>query len=207
MLRLKLLLMAAGGALIYFGYQEFQVGRDASATPVEVTLSSLEQGEPAPNVHLQVDEHIALYHECVYSYRQNKGEVGEPGPEAKVNFAYYPIISAEHPFVQSEDNSATLDTFAVLVKTHRLKTVGDIPDIPRMDSEVSGLVINRIGSLKKDEKQLIAQSFPSMNLDQVLILQEGRKPSGMLIYLGEMIGGLVMIALAGVWLFTGRSQA
>ena len=70
-----------------------------------------------------------------------------------------------------------IDTFAVLVKTEKFDTVGDLPETFDRASSIEGLIINEIDSLDDDEEKLIQQSFPSLDLDEVLILEEDRKPA------------------------------
>ena len=179
MFRIKLVLIVIGGVVAFMGFEEFKVSSGASAEPVDVELATLEQGGELPNVHARITGHIAVYGGSVYEYEQGQNAGGAPGVGAKVNHCYYPILSIEHPFIQavaSDNENADFDNFAVIVKTDRFKTVGAIPDgIDAVDS-IQGLVVNRITSLDSEEKDLVRQSFPGVNLDKLLILEDGRAP-------------------------------
>jgi len=104
------------------------------------------------------------------------------------------IPDAEYPEV---------DTFRVLVKTKRFKTESSIPNGISSDDSLKGLVINLIRSMDAEEKKLIKQSFPKVNIDDVIILEDGREPASMMVSLG-MIGGGILLALAGLaWMLSG----
>jgi hypothetical protein len=215
MARLAVLLIVGGGFLSFMGGQEFLVSRGASSEPAAVELASLEAGEAAPNNHLRVGEHIALYPACVYSYQTKKHVAGDPEMSAKVNYCFYPIISREHEFIRGlidqkekpEGPGAvavpTIRQFAVLVKTRQFKTIGAIPsDIGTVPS-VQGLVINQIDSLDGEEEKLIKENFPQLNVDKVLILEEGRRPASLAKSLGMVAGGVVLV-IGGLALLVNR---
>lgn len=221
MARIAVLLIVGGGFLSFVGGQEFLVGRGASSKPVAVDLARLEAGEAAPNNHLRVGEHIALYPACVYSYQTTKHAAGDPSPSAKVNYCFYPIISREHEFIRdlSELNAKyhgmgnvpdnipapEIRQFAILVKTRQFKTIGAIPgDIDTADS-VEGLVVNQIDSLDGEEEKLIKESFPNLDVDRVLILEEGRRPASLVKSLGMMAGGVALV-LGGLGLLFGLGR-
>lgn len=214
----KFLMTFGGAVLCWFGIQEYRVSSGTSAEPLEVKLAEIEAGKVPHNNHIQLGRHIAVYAESFYAYSQSKYSNSDPTPETKVNYVYYPVISREHRFVADVAKFAlqrgaggkkagpvpppTLKDFAVLVKTKRFKTVGDIPDRLDVEDSRQGLIVNKIDSLDSDETKLIKQSFPAIDLDKVLILEDGRTPSSGLMSWGMMIGG-ALIALGGVGLYLG----
>lgn len=214
MLRIGLVLLVVGGVIVFFGIQEVQVSSGSTAEPQEVVLKDLEAGNVPDNPHLQIGEHVALYYGCVYEYKEKRGAVGGPGPSARVTTCYYPVISQDHPFLHelvqlaaqhgdlsqlAESDLPQVGQFTVLVKTSRFNTVGDIPEGMDRAENVKGLVINRIDSLGSEETKLLKESFPACDVDRVLILQEGRKPSSALAAFG-MIGGGGLLSLLGLGL-------
>ncbi|MBT7298351.1 MAG: hypothetical protein HN849_02500 [Victivallales bacterium] len=220
-IRLQLLLIIGGGVLAFFGFQEYRVGAGAAAQPVAVELAELEAGEELPNVHAKIGEHLCLYSAAVYRCNVGKGE-GQPGPDSKIDYMYFPIISTTHAWfsdanavlAQHGGNAAAVPEkgwpevkpLAVLVKSKdRFGTVGEIPDEWVVRKEVSGLVVNRIKKLSGEERDLIQRSFPSADLDKILILADGRSPRSGAATMG-IIGGGILLALAGLGWMVARAR-
>ena len=210
MIRLHLAMFVIGIALIFHGYEEMQLSRRATAEPEKVDLAGIEAGKRPENIHLTLGEHYRLYPAAIYTYSRDKGDSSRPGPGTSVNHVFYPVISTDHPFLKAMEEMALkygkvadapkdvprpkLDSFAVIVKTDRLKTVGSIPNDWKKEGAITGLVVNQADPLKDSEIALIRHSFPRFDAAHVLVLEEGRKPSGFLYY-GSMfcIGPFLMI--------------
>jgi len=92
-----------------------------------------------------------------------------------------------------------LGDFRVIVKTKRFDTIGAIPDSYVAEDSVQGLFINKIDSLDDEESSLIQQSFPGVDISNVLILEADRRPAAMWKLFG-MIGGGVALCLLGTFL-------
>ena len=137
-----------------------------------------------------------------------------------MNFAYYPIISDSHPFFMKltllvaqygdidripDKAFPNVDNFTVLIKTERFDTVGSIPKDWKEEKSVTGLVINKIKKLDGKERELMNQSFPKVDLDKVLILEEGRTPTSSVAALGMIVGGVVLI-IAGLLMLVGAGK-
>ena len=69
---------------------------------------------------------------------------------------------------------------------------------------MQGLVVNRISSLDSEEKQLVNQSFPRLDLNKVLILEQDRHPASLAKSLGMIAGGMVMVLISIGSFFIGR---
>jgi hypothetical protein len=137
-----------------------------------------------------------------------------------VQAAYYPILSESHPFfqkIQSLAESGELedglnpdllkpDTVAVLVKTEAYSTVGDVPVSIEHKDAVQGLVINAVRDPAEEEARLIRENFPAIDLEKLIVLEEGRTPSSVLSYLLFMGGGAALILLAVASFIMGRAD-
>ncbi len=211
MFRIKIAMVVGGAVLAFFGFQEFRVSSGTSSEPLAVNLAQLEAGDVPSNPHLAIGSHYALYGGCIYEFEQSKYGSGQPSPSSKVTMCYYPIVSQEHPLIQAiADESEDFDfkNLAVVVKTKRYKTFGALPDdLIAQESSVQGLLINRIDSLDAEEKKLLRESFPSVDVDKVMILQEGRKPSSIFLSLGMMLGGMVLSLLGIGSFFIGSATS
>ena len=203
MLRIKLAAVFGGLVLAYFGIQEFRVSHGGSSEPTSTELATIEKGSAPANNHVEIGPHYAIYGGSVYQYTQGKYDHSAPGSSTKVSYCYYPIISGEHPFIQAvmnEEEDPQFGDIAVIVKTHRFKTIGQIPEEIVEESSVKGLVVNRIESLDKEERKLLHENFPQVDFEKVLIVEDGRRPASLLKSAG-MVGGGALISLIGVALF------
>lgn len=219
MIRLKIALIVLGGVLGFYGIQELRVSSGTSSEPTPTVLAKVEEGEKPKSNYVQLDEHIAVYPMCVYSYKQSKSDKGTtPSPTATVQYCYYPVIRKGHPYVEklvkllSQPGALKnpnlelpkLEGGAILVKTERFKTIGDIPTGIRTEKSVEGLIINDIDSLSDKETKFLREGMPALNEEKILILEEGRKPSSKIKAIA-MIGGGVVLAGAGlVWMLARR---
>ena len=199
--------------LAWFGIQEFRLSSGTSVEPASVSLAELESGTEPGNGHVLIGEHVADFAGCVYEYKEKNN---------KVTHAYYPVISQEHAFFEElnelyekypniddapESEYPGIDDFRVLVKTKRFKTIQSIPEgLQPMDS-LQGLVINLVESVSGEEKKLIKSSFPKLNFEKVLIVEDNRKPLSTTVSMG-MIGGGGLLTLLGIGsFFMGRERA
>jgi hypothetical protein len=220
--RIKLAMVIGGGILAFIGGQEFLMSWGGGSEPLAVELADLESGKAPERNYVAIGEHMAVYGGAVYSYSQSKYDSSAPGPSTKITECFYPIISYSHPFMKGlaelEEKYGSLDdapddaefpelnSFSVIVKAKHFDTIGAIPDGIELESSLEGLIINQVESLDSEEKDLIRSSFPQANLDEVVIIQAGRKPASLLKSLGMIVGGVVL-ALAGVaWFFVGSRE-
>lgn len=220
MFRLKLILIVVGGVLAFMGYEEFVVSQKTSDTAMEIALADIEKNQALDNYFVNVGPHWAVYPGLIYNYEASKYGSDEPKDSSKVNFAYYPIVSNDHPYVVATDalmekyGSAeaipdeawpAFKQFAVLVKTKRFKTVGQLPEDWGEEAYVEGLVVNVVDPLDTEESNLIRQSFPGIDLQRVLILEQGRTPSSSMQSIGMMAGGGIL-AILGLFLMIPRGR-
>ncbi len=181
MIRFALLLILGGIALGIFGYEEFQTATKSSDTPVSVPLGMLEAGETPENPYLTIGEHWALFGETVY--REKSG---------RVEYAYYPIISHQHPHNVASDEVILryeeleeeipdeawpqLQSYRVLVKTTEFKNVEDLPGGWVEMESITGVAGKSGSSLRPDEWALLSESAPSLKREDILIINANDKP-------------------------------
>lgn len=200
--RIAIAIMVGGGALAYFGYEEFRVGAGASATPVHVELASLESGTPPPDNHLEIGPHWAIFPVWVGWGDQDSD---------KLDYIYYPIVSETHPYNQAWDSLLArygeqeipeseipqLSSLAILVKSKRYPTESAIPIQWENVESIEGLLVHDIESLKSGEEKALHESFPGLSLSDIMILEQDRRPKSTLVALAMMGGGVVLILLGG----------
>lgn len=212
--KLFLVLIVLGGIFVFEGYKEYNLSKKSSEVPKEVELATLENGEHLDNYHVKIGPHWRIYSGSVFTYEPTSIVDSEQKPENKVTHVYYPIISNEHPFFPQmgklAEKHGSFDAipdeeipdieFTVLVITNEFNTIGDIPEDWIDSPSIQGLVINEVsGGPDDEERELIKSSFPNIDFDKVLILDEGRTPTSS-DNAKLMMGGGVALSLAGLGL-------
>ncbi|MCM8528868.1 MAG: hypothetical protein NE327_20260 [Lentisphaeraceae bacterium] len=212
-MRFILAIIIGGGFLSYTGYQEYVVSSNTKSTPSKVKVEDLEKGVKLKNNYVQLEEHIALIGGCVYSCKLKKGEHAIKN-SSTVEYCYYPLISYEHPYLKEQDRLIEkygkyelipakelpkLKDIKVLVKSTKYSTVGSIPKEVDHKSNFRGLVVNSIDSVKPDEASLLRESFPGMNVSKVIIIEQDRKPSSVLVSMLMMAGGVIIVLGGGAY--------
>ncbi|MEN6498236.1 MAG: hypothetical protein ABFD16_28380 [Thermoguttaceae bacterium] len=181
------------------------------------TWPVLKRAISPPNNFVRLNDAVALYPMTVYSYKKSKYNNAPPTATTSVNYSFHPVISKSHPFIASlaalaekhgglpnipdTEKVPEIKSFAVLVKTHRFKTIGEIPDGARAEPSIQGMVVNQISSLGSVEAKLVKQSFPGIDLTKVQILEEGRQPASLFKSLGLVFGSVGLAGLAVAWFF------
>ena len=220
MIRAVFGIIALGGVLCFIGYQEYKVSEGTSEEPVPVTLVKLETGVDPPNNHIQIGDHAAVYDELVYCY-EAASYSAEPSDDTRVSYCYYPIVSMSNPYMKSvvelhsrdpesitqeEYDSIKLEEFKVIVKSNKFDHVKDLPYGVSRGESIKGMVINQISSLGREEKRLLQESFPDLELDSLIILHENDKPTPESVSYSMMGGGgLLMLIGCGMVVFAIRS--
>lgn len=221
MTNIKLGLIIIGAVLAFVGYEEFVLSSIAKQEPTTVDMYELETSTSVDNAHIKITEHDAIYGGMVYSYKQKKGDTGEPTGSSLVSETYYAVLSTQHSFIESlealwvqypdgipdEVEYPELNNIRAIIKTKRFETVDELPEASiQRESELQGIVINEIESLGTSELNLLQESFPGVDLDRVLLIEEGRKPSSSTNAMGMMGGGVLMSLVGLYWLVAGAKK-
>jgi hypothetical protein len=210
----RALLCLIGLALITVGYKEWKVSLGSDVTPADVDLARLEAGDALPQQHVRIGKHVRLYPATIYVIEQRDKREDDP----PIKHSFFPIISVKNSLFdrlaefdeagKDNDRQAAkpqLRDFKVLVKTGLYQRVSAIPREITTEEGISGLIINRIDSLRSDEAALIREQFPFIDTDQLLILEAGRQPKSLVHSLGMVAIGLMLFLPALVTLVRRRS--
>lgn len=212
--RIKLALLVGGAVLAFKGFQEWRLTQNSQAEATYVELAELEAGLEPDNAHLVIGPHWMVSEGCVFNYETSTFS-DELTPSSRLNHAYFPLISETHPYnvaidhlyatygdlnAVPDDQWPAFENFRVLLKTTAYPTYGDLPEYWVQAEGVQGLVINRVKQLDGEETALLLESYPDVDLEQLLVLEAGRKPIGSVVGYAMMGGGAVL-ALGGIALF------
>jgi len=128
--------------------------RRASFTPVPFTVEALESGVNPPNIHLSLGTHVALYGSAITAFMVKKGEAA-PRRVAKMNYTIYPIVSIGQPLSKESAVDSGTNVFKVLILSDRFYSAAEMPQSPRTEYSISGLMLNGIRSVNLNEQHPI----------------------------------------------------
>ncbi len=222
MWQIKLGGIVVGVFLAIWGFKEKKLNENMTKAPRAIEMAELEKGGYSGSNHVAIRDFLYLYDALIYE-AQVESANDEVSRDTMVTEAYIPIVSSESKFVvdvekyfaaaeKDPDNIENLplpklENYTVVVKTKRFERFGDLPQgLQAAESPVKGIFINKISSLNPEEKKLLAEGCPGIDLDSVLILEEGRSPSSSGAAWAALVGGVVIALLSLWWLFKRPSQ-
>ena len=182
------------------------MARGTSAEPIDLEMADLEKGQEPSQNHIRIGPHVRVYRALIYSIRERDKGLRDPS----VDFVMYPIVSTGNPFmekfheqIEAEDLKLIEDMIVppiqnlrVLVLTKKYRQVSQLPRADFPADSITGLVINRIRGLEKDELDVLQGAHPDIDFSKTLILEEDRKPKSLLVALLIGGGGVVLVLLA-----------
>ncbi|MCB9881978.1 MAG: hypothetical protein H6834_09325 [Planctomycetes bacterium] len=198
--RLMLAAVIGGGVLTFFGIQEMRLSSAAKAEPQAITLAELAANGPGDNAHVEVKDFIFAINLYVYE-EKSKG-----GAWKRAWIPALPLGGPWHQEVVKLPEGADLpkpSTFSVIVSTDAAKNEAELMALGDKET-LQGMIINKIESLGKDEKKILADSYPTVDLDKCWILEVGRKPASSGKTFAMIGGGLVLVLGGLVLLLKGR---
>jgi drug/metabolite transporter (DMT)-like permease len=188
--RLAIGLLAIGGLLAYFGYQEWKLASASSAGPQDLTVEELLARGPDGNPHV----------------RLKNFKLGE-------QWEYYQYEDANDwscvyvPALPKGSNAAAAGAGKVIVVTNHARNEQEFATL-RTRATLTGTVVSA-KDLGDDYKQPLAADYPGTDFDKSVLLQEGRQPSSQ-DTLVLMLGGGVGLVVGGggllAYSFTGNSN-
>ena len=163
------------------GWSMFSDWVDAAPLPVPVDVVELEQGAPAPNAYVRLGKHMAFRQGMVFRSSGNT-----------VSSAWYPILSARHPFVlKMRQEGLTPDRmvvvprarmdelgqFAVLAQNTRWRDKAQIPDYGEISQDRVGFLKGLASEyLQAADRDAIQGQYPKLDLTRVQVLEDGGRP-------------------------------
>lgn len=184
------------GALVlgWWGFKEYRLASGAKAAPQVMSCEVLGASGPGKNAHVTMNDFYMVDHFFVYAEKKRRWEAVWV-PVVPLNGTYYQELVA---LVEKEGDQVELPApkdFKIIAKFTTVQSEHDLIREGDKDS-LTGMVINEIDSLGSDEKRLLAQNYPGVDVERCWILEVGRKPKSMMLTLGAML--LALAAIAGV---------
>ncbi len=215
MIRIVIALMVGGGFLMFIGFREMQLSSVADAEPQTIAASDLFANGHGDNAHVKVTD-LFIMDNFVYEEKENN-----PGHYLKI---WTPAIAENDPwaieYYEKEDAALAanptnpdfgfIDAMGMPAGIGMVIITDEVNNDREFEAfytetELQGLIINKIDKLSGEELKLLKSTYPNINPDKVLILEHNRKPSsgkGVL-----MLGGGAVLFLIGPGLFLlGRNK-
>ena len=201
--RIILLVIILGGVLAFFGVQEMRLARVAKPDAQTVSCAKLIANGVGDNAHVSLTDFIMVPSAFVYETGKSGGAWRSVWvPVVPVDGDYHKKVvamierSGGNPAALSAANLPRPDDIRLIVKSNKVADEAALDALASQDT-LNGIVINTISSLGSKQKKILADSYPGVNFDNVLILEHDRKPTSTGKSVG-MIGGGGVISLLGV---------
>ncbi len=205
--RLKIAMIVIGGVIGFLGFQEWQLRTVAKDQAQSITASQLAARGPGNNAHIILTDFFPSPGACVYESKR------QGGPWTKV---WVPIVAMDSSYVQEllrkfpngnvNGPVPTPTDVRIILKTTKAKDEHELASLFEREGQLHGMVINKIESLGSDEKRLLSESYPGIDISRCYIVDHDRSPAGTGKVLG-LLGGGGFLVLGGVaWLVAGRKK-
>ena len=178
LLGLFLILVFCGIAALVVGYDLYKQGTGTQAEPQQITCRQLQEEGFGDNAHVVVT-HFLFSNEYIYE------ESSSGGRWTKV---WIPIVPEDAP---------DANTFRVVLRSTRHHDMAELNELYEQ-LEVQGIV-SLTHKLGGEERKLLKEGHPHVNLDNVLVLDLGKQhwPPAYGIALAGL-GGVVILAAVGI---------
>jgi hypothetical protein len=208
--RLMFASIFVGIGLCVYASHEYTLSAGSAGEPVDVELLDIENGRIPKSPYIRLGPHYRFYADILYDY-EIEDENEEPTEHTKVKAAYYPIFSTDGPVGRQmealirkyggydgipdqlpDDEWLPDDSPAVIVETAEYKTVGELPQGAVRLENTEGMIVHWGGPMGDELMASIRERFPDINLNKVVILELGRKPTSSIAVFGMIVGGILL---------------
>lgn len=150
----------------------------AGSSPTQISLAELTSNGPGGNVYFTVT-----------GIEPSTGEyVAEETATNRMTKVWIPCVPVE-----------STETPKFILYSTTAPTEADVDGLMLTDTH-TGMIINDITGLGREEKDLLRSSLPEIDPDDAYIFEVNRTPAGFLKYTGLMRGGLVLVVGGGAWI-------
>ena len=203
-------LVVAGIAAWLFAVDEGRwVGR-VTTRPETLNLESVEQGNLPVNQFVSLRNHWAVYREHTETFRLDADADGG----RRIETLYYPVISDMNPYLLElaglsrafggidgipSEEWPRIERMGVLVRTDSVQSLENVPPLIEFPDGLFGTVLHAETDLPGDERSLLAERWPDIDLSRVIIINAGHRPGNAWAMIVYGVLGTLCWALA-VWL-------
>ena len=185
MFRIKLVVIIGGIALFVFGAFEWQLKMVAKETPQTIPAAQLAANGPGDNANVRVTNFYICAENFVYEEDEKTHDWSK---------VWVPLV----PAGQSPD----MGNVRIIVQDKICRSEFDVAGMNGAPS-INGLIVNRISSLGKEERNLLSETYPGTDFSTCYILDRDRQPMSSAGVLGMMGGGGFVALLGLAWMVQG----
>lgn len=207
MSRLILAMIIGGGACVFMAVQDMRLRSMADEKPQSISCADLQANGPGDNLHITMQDFLLC--EFAYVYEKQAG-----GNWSNVWVPAVPVGGEFHKLLLSQvDQDGNFvgeiqlpSDVNVIVQAKDVENESELQQLAAQES-LQGMVINLISSLGSTEKELLKESYPSVDFDNCYILEVGRTPASAGKLLGFGVGGLALMVAGGATFLARRRTA
>lgn len=207
--KLTVVMIVGGVVLAGFGVYEGLLALQSSAQPQFLTCQELIEDGPGGNRHVTMGDYLLCDWAFVY-------EVNEDVPDDWTNI-WVPAVPLGGPFHQrlqaifqadpNYEGELPTPKDYLIVSSREIEDERQLIALAQADV-MQGMVVSGFSSLGSEEKRILTEQFPGIEVDGVQIFQHGRRPFSQALLVAMIGGGLVLVlagGLIGAWpLISGR---
>ena len=201
-LTIMLIMAAIGVGSIVYGYSESKVSSGATEVPRSVTCQQLIDGGNEDNPHVLVSEVLAgqNYFTRVKLTKAEK-EAGNTTnkPWEAVYLPLLPLTPELKTRIARGEQvipPPPAHLVRVILFSSKIKNKEELGQIFTPEGAVQGMIVNSTSTLSTETENMLRQAYPGIDLNQVLLLEQGRKPTSQGVTTGLLIGGVGLIVCA-----------
>ena len=200
-MRILVIMIVIGAGLLFYGYQEMQLGSVAAEEPQKISCQKLFDSGPGDNAHIMLSDFFF----CMGAYIHEK----KPGKEefVKVWVPVAPRGGEYHQLIASmvdekgdfKGKLPAPKNIRLILKTEHVKSDQSLWKLMKEDT-IQGLIVNEIKSLEGEELKLLQENYPGIDFSKVWLLEHKRNVSGSGTIYGSLGAGavLLLVGLGGV---------
>jgi hypothetical protein len=198
-------MLVGGGVLVFFGVQEMRLSKAAKAEPQSITAAELIKSGPGDNAHVVMKDFILCGNAFVYQAKKGGGAWKNVWvPAVPMGGEYHKkLVEMLKPDGTLNGSLPTPTDIRLIVKSSKVSNEQEMGSLADQDT-LQGVIVNKIESLGGEQKKILKESYPSINFDNVLILEHARSPATAGKSFGFIGGGALLSCMGVLGFFKSR---
>jgi hypothetical protein len=202
-MRLILIGLGIGAALLTWGVKEVRLAAAAAASPQRITCRELAEAGPGVNAHVILTDFVVAKNGAYYKSNKDQADWTTiwlpllPRGGGAAATAAKPSIGVTLASQISTHASSANGGIQILLKSNHIHNQGELTPL-YYQRELEGMVVNCVDSVGSKEMDVLRIQYPNTDFSKCWILEEGRKPATLGMRIGLLSGGgaCMLFALA-----------